>query len=271
MNTLLFHENEIASDGVLTLGEIQADARAEHITNVLKAEPGTMLRVGQIGGSLGLGEILTCQPAKDTKSSAQVRIRIGELTQSPPAKHPLHLILALPRPKSLRRVLRGLANFGVTSIDLIQSYRVERSYWSAPVLEPSKLELALLEGLSIANDTILPTMRFHRRFKPYVEDRAAALPITTKLIAHPQGGEPPSLPANREEPIALAVGPEGGWTDYEVGLFSKAGFETLSLGPRVLSVEIALPVLGTALFFELDRRSTHLPAQAFSKSSSSST
>jgi 16S rRNA (uracil1498-N3)-methyltransferase len=258
MNTLLFHDFEVSNDGLLKLGEHDADPRAEHICGVLRPSPGAFLRVGQIGGLLGTGEVLECVNSKESlQPHSQVKLRINNLNVAPPAKHPLHLILALPRPKSLRRILRGLANFGVTSLDLIQSYRVEKSYWSAPVLEPAKLESALLEGLSIANDTILPTVQLHRRFKPYVEDAAAALSMKSKLIAHPQNNlhqsRPVMLDQKHGSPVALAVGPEGGWTDYEVGLFRKAGFEQLSLGPRILSVEVALPVLGTALFFDLQR------------------
>ncbi len=254
MNTLLFHAHEVGGDGTLKLGAEKPDARAEHIANVLKPELGSSLRVGQIDGLLGSGEVLQCLRADaNSNNHACVQVHVGELKAAPPAKHPLHLVLALPRPKSLRRVLRGLANIGVTSIDLIQSYRVEKSYWSAPALEPAKLEAALLEGLSIANDTVLPKVQIYRRFKPYVEDIASALPMKTKLIAHPRTDIQPRLPKNRSEPVALAVGPEGGWTEYEVGLFSKAGFQAMSLGPRILSVEMALPTLGTALFFDLQR------------------
>ena len=38
----------------------------------------------------------------------------------------------------------------------------------------------------------------------------------------------------------LAVGPEGGWTAAEIALFKHAGWQSVSLGPRILRVETAV-------------------------------
>lgn len=254
MNTLLFRKHEVNSEGVLILGAERPDPRAEHIKTVLKAESGSTLRIGEIGGQLGKGVIRSVAEG----DHACVHIQIESLNAAPPTKLPLHVILALPRPKGLRRILRGLANMGVDSIDLIQSYRVDKSYWSAPTLSPEKTEATLLEGLSIANDTILPRVRLYRRFKPYVEDVAANFAFEHRYIAHPRTEAEADVsvarnPLSGPERVALAIGPEGGWTDYEVRMFTDSGFKPFSLGNRVLSVEMALPILGTALFFDLRR------------------
>jgi 16S rRNA (uracil1498-N3)-methyltransferase len=254
MNTLLFRRHELNSHGILTLGAEEIDPRAEHIKKVLKAESGSTLRVGEIGGHLGKGIIRSVAHGDHTC----VQIEIESLSTSPPQKLPFHVVLALPRPKGLRRVLRGLANMGVDSIDLIQSYRVDKSYWSAPTLMPEKLEAALLEGLSIANDTILPRVQLFRRFKPYVQDVAANFAFEHMYLAHPRKESEavfavPRRPLSISKSVALAIGPEGGWTEYEVGMFTDSGFKLYSFGNRVLSVEMALPILSTALFFDLHR------------------
>ena len=39
--------------------------------------------------------------------------------------------------------------------------------------------------------------------------------------------------------VALAIGPEGGWTAEEMTLFSDAGWKHVTLGPRILRAETA--------------------------------
>jgi hypothetical protein len=58
-----------------------------------------------------------------------------------PRPLPLTVVLALPRPKMLRRILRALAEVGVKELHLINSYRVEKSYWQSPLLAPTALRL----------------------------------------------------------------------------------------------------------------------------------
>ncbi|MFN2451427.1 MAG: 16S rRNA (uracil(1498)-N(3))-methyltransferase [Candidatus Dormibacteria bacterium] len=41
------------------------------------------------------------------------------------------------------------------------------------------------------------------------------------------------------QPIALAVGPEGGWGEHDLALLTQAGAEFVHLGPRVLRVRLA--------------------------------
>ncbi len=43
----------------------------------------------------------------------------------------------------------------------------------------------------------------------------------------------------REEPVALAIGPEGGWAEEELVLFDTAGWLRASLGPTILRAETA--------------------------------
>ena len=52
--------------------------------------------------------------------------------QPPPAKLPVTLLLALPRPKMLRRVLQTVAAMGVPRLVLLNSYRVERASGRRP-------------------------------------------------------------------------------------------------------------------------------------------
>ncbi|MCI5151399.1 MAG: hypothetical protein D3916_18805, partial [Candidatus Electrothrix sp. MAN1_4] len=88
----------------------------------------------------------------------------------PPSTSAVELILALPRPIMLQRILKQATVMGIRRLHLIRSAKVEKSFFQTPVLEPEKIRELLLEGLTQAMDTCLPEVHIHRRFKPFVQD-----------------------------------------------------------------------------------------------------
>ena len=169
------------------------------------------------------------------------------LDQPPPVKLPLTMVLALPRPKMLRRVLQTVAAMGVPRLVLVNSYRVEKSFWQTPFLEPGAIREQLILGLEQARDSVLPEVVIEKRFKPFVEDRLPLLAAgSLGLVGHP--GDHPPCPRAVEGPVTLAIGPEGGWIPYEVDLLTKAGLQPVQLGARILRVETAVTALLARLF-----------------------
>jgi RsmE family RNA methyltransferase len=85
------------------------------------------------------------------------------------------------------------------------------------------------------------------RLEPFVEDELPAwCGEARRLLPHPVDGAPvPRLAAGAR--AVLAIGPDGGWVPAEVELFRAAGFQPVSLGPRVLRVEVAVPTALGAL------------------------
>jgi RsmE family RNA methyltransferase len=234
LNLLLFSDADrldAADANIVTV----CDRRLQHLRQVHRACVGDTLRVGEINGMMGEAEIL--------RINDSVAVLAVELNQPPPPKLPLCLVLALPRPKMLRRILRSVAEFGVAELHLINSYRVEKSYWRSPVLDDACVRDYLLQGLEQSRDTRLPALHRHCRFKPFVEDSLPAM-LAGKhaLLAHP--GEHPPCPRGIEGDTVLVIGPEGGFIDYEVELLQAAGCQTVSLGSRILRVENAI---GSAL------------------------
>jgi RsmE family RNA methyltransferase len=216
-----------------------SDRRLDHLIKVHRANAGDTLRVGLVDGLMG--------EARIEEIGKNRALLSANLDTPPPPKLPLSLILALPRPKMLRRVLRTVAELGVAELHLINSYRVEKSYWQTPVLEEPTIREYLLQGLEQARDTVLPPVQCHRRFKPFVEDTLPALLEDRQaLLAHP--GDYPQCPRQAKGPTAMVVGPEGGFIPYEVEKLQAAGCETVSLGPRILRVENAVIALLGRLF-----------------------
>lgn len=230
MNMILLEPADFISEDVVHL----SDRRLEHIRNIHRARVGTELRVGLLHGNMGVGLI--------TKLDAQsVEIKVV-LNQSPPQEVPITLLLALPRPKMLKRVLQSVTTLGVKQIYLINSHRVEKSFWSSPLLQSEELQKQLFLGLEQAQDTCLPQVHLRKLFKPFVEDE---LPLLIKgsqaLVAHPLGDRENLFVSGQA--TTLAVGPEGGFIPYEVDKLIQCGFSSFSLGERILRVETAVPVL----------------------------
>ncbi|EPJ77326.1 MULTISPECIES: 16S rRNA (uracil(1498)-N(3))-methyltransferase [Pseudomonas] len=235
MNLLLLEDADfIAADRV-----ILRDRRLKHMQEVHRAVVGDSLRVGRIGGLMGNAELLRLE-----NHEAELRV---SLDSAPPAKLPLTLLLALPRPKMLRRVFQTVATMGVPKVILLNSYRVEKSFWQTPFLEPAAIREQLILGLEQARDSVLPEIIIEKRFKPFVEDRLPQLVEgTLGLVGHP--GQFPACPRAVQQPVTLAIGPEGGWIPYEIDLLNKSGLQPVQLGERILRVETAVTALLARLF-----------------------
>lgn len=235
MNLLLLEDDDFVAEG----RAVVRDRRLRHLHEVHRAESGDSLRVGRLGGPMGEGHLLRLEAHE-----AELEIR---LDQPPPAKLPLTLLLALPRPKMLKRVLQTVAAMGVPRLVLLNSYRVEKSFWQTPFLEPQAIREQLILGLEQARDTVLPDVLIEKRFKPFVEDRLPTLAADTLgLLGHP--GAYPACPRAVEGPVTLAIGPEGGWIPYEVEKLQAAGLAPVQLGERILRVETAVTALLARLF-----------------------
>ncbi|TWE01588.1 RsmE family RNA methyltransferase [Pseudomonas sp. AG1028] len=235
MNLLLLEDGDfIAADRVRLSGR-----RLTHLNDVHRAENGDTLRVGRLGGQMGRGQLLQLDA-----TSAELQVAFD---QPPPAKLPITLLLALPRPKMLKRVLQSVSAMGVPQLVLLNSYRVEKSFWQTPFLEPEAIREQLILGLEQARDTVLPEVIIEKRFKPFVEDRLPQLAAgTLGLTGHP--GDYPACPRAVQQSVTLAIGPEGGWIPYEVDKLAEAGLKPVQLGERILRVETAVTALLARLF-----------------------
>ena len=235
MNLILLFESDFITANRVRL----TDRRLTHIREVHQPEPGQQLKVGLLDGAIGNGTVVSL--------SAQEVVLEVVLEREPPPPLPLTLILALPRPKMFKRTLQTIACMGVKDLWLINSYRVDKSYWSSPLLSAEGLREQLLLGLEQAGDTRLPRVQLRKRFKPFVEDELPALAAGRRaLLAHPYQAAP--CPPQASTATLLAVGPEGGFIQYEVDKLNAAGLASIHLGPRILRVETAVPVLLAKLF-----------------------
>ncbi len=211
-----------------------------HIKEVLKAKEGDSLTIGEIGGNIGNATI-----AKITND--KVLLADIELNKKPPTKLDLTIVLALPRPKVLRRLIMDMTSLGVNRLIIVNSYRSQKSYWQSPLLD--RIDEFIFEGLQQAIDTIPLKVELKKRFKPFVEDEFPSLLKEQEraIIAHPYALQSWKTylkeNSNTQMPKVLCIGAEGGWIDYEVELLCKYGCRAVSLGERILRTETVVSVL----------------------------
>ena len=231
---LLFDDDFVTATRVKLSGR-----RLEHARNVHRAAVGDALVVGVANGRIGFGAV-----ARIDDDSLEMDVK---LDRDPPAALPLTLILALPRPKVLNRVIAGAASLGIKRIVLINAWRVEKSYWKSPRLSPENLRHQSIVGLEQARDTVLPSIETRRFFRAFVEDELPSLARGTRaLVAHPTAQE--ACPRDVRDTVTLVIGPEGGFIDAEIASLQAAGCSPVTIGERILRVETVVPYLAARLF-----------------------
>jgi RsmE family RNA methyltransferase len=233
VNLILLDDRDRVDGSCVTL----TDARAVHLLNVLRVTPGQTVRVGLIDGPFGTGTI-------EAAAEGRVTMRC-EFEKDTPARPRVDVLLALPRPKVMRRLWAQLAALGVGRIILTKASRVERDYFDTHILTEACYRPLLIEGLQQARDTRLPLVSIHRQFRILIEDHLDDLsPSGVRLVADPSGTMPiPDALAGCDGRVLIAIGPEGGWNDFERLQLQEHGFLSVGLGPRTLRVDTACTAL----------------------------
>jgi RsmE family RNA methyltransferase len=228
---LLFDDDFVAPRRVVLRGR-----RRDHVHLVHRAAAGRSLVVGRLGGGVGRATVVRLD-----ETELELALE-DDLATAPPPKLSLTVVLALPRPKTLRRVLQAAATLGVARLFLVNGWRVEKSFWKSPALAPAALRRELCLGLEQARDTVLPLVETRRLLKPFCDQELDLLSAgSRRLVADPLATTP--CPRAVEGAVTLLLGPEGGFIERELDLFARHGFESVTLGPRPLRVEQALPAL----------------------------
>lgn len=238
MNYVVFGEADVRPDGIVALkGE-----RARHVVSVLHAKAGDVVRMSRDGRGLHVAARILAI----SQDEGEVLVQPGEETP-PPRRCGADLLLALPRPKCLKRLWPQLSAFGPRRVFICAAEKVEKSYWGCTWLRKEEREALMREGLAQAGDSIMPEVFLKRRLKPFLEDDIPALYAPQKrFFAHPGGGGgikdfvDSVSEAETSGSVLIAVGPEGGWSAFETSMFERCGFRSVCLGRRVLRTDTAV-------------------------------
>lgn len=229
MNVVLFENSDIVSRGKLSF----SDRRFEHIVKIHRAKVGDSLKVGEIDGLIGQAIIENIEEGKIELSYS--------VDQNPPQALGATLVVALPRPPTFKKILESATAMGVKEFYFINAKRVEQSYWQSPILREENFTKHLYLGLEQAVDTIVPKLNFCRGFKDFLSIARDIAKDKSAYVAHPYVEE--AAPRSLQTDVVLAIGPEGGFIDYETDKLSECGFCPVHMGPRILRVEHAVTSL----------------------------
>ena len=305
-NRILFREREVdrAPDGEIVARLPPTDPRAVHSREILGVFPGDPLRVGVVNDAPATAVVESCPSPDAPDAPLALRWRPGEerddpdtarrslssrwtdttATWIPPMR--VDLLLAVPRPKVLRRMWAPLASMGVDRVYLTNAARVERYYFDSKALEPDAVEDELLRGLEQSGDVYMPGVCVARRFpaafdalgvtgeapregsaewlvdpppertEPWSSFVGCSEPTPVLLMAHPGsrtslrealGGAGRAGWGYGARRVVVAVGPEGGWTEHERERMLEHGFREVALGNRTFASDVACVSLVAAV------------------------
>ena len=235
MNLLLLTPDDFRSETVARV----SGRRHRQLAEVIRATPGKCCKAGLLNGKMGSAKVLSIG-----EDATELEVT---LDTDPPPKLPVTLIASLPRPKTFLKVLHTATVMGAERIFFLESWKVDKSYWSTPLIQPESVTEQIGLALEQAGDTIPPEVEFRRRFKPFVEDELPGIADGTFAVA----GHPPAaqqLPPRISGKTTLVIGPEGGFTDYEIALLKTNGVTPMSFGPRIMRTEFAVTAILARIF-----------------------
>jgi RsmE family RNA methyltransferase len=272
LNRFLFDTDEVSHnllEAVPTVCLPKDDYRTIHAAKVLGLHNGDQVRSGIVSCSdhdglmtddaiiewLPEGKVKKSEPLGNGDPPGSLLITLQNLI--PPSDQmaipSVSLILALPRPLQLGRILPMISQMGVDRLILTEARKVPKDYFGSHLFrKPELLTEKLVEGLCQSGDVRLPKVHIVRNLSEFLNtelDEIFPLDEVARVIAHPQRNS--FLPerrmrdvqfsATKNRKIVIAVGPEGGWEEpNELDQFYHYGFQQITLGPRVLRSDCAV-------------------------------
>jgi RsmE family RNA methyltransferase len=237
VNVLLFDSDELTQEGLVSV----KGRRCEHLRKVLHVVAGQTLRAGIVRGPLGKAVVCVVD---------ETRVELRFKTSEPAVEPTLSLVLALPRPKALSRMVQAAASFGIRRLDVIDAWRVDPAYFKSHKLEPDVLAEDARLGCEQGATTYVPDVGVHRSFSSFVDEvlgpRLRAEPRNRLLVGHPaepgwpSAGIEMALQPGSREPLTLVIGPDGGFIERELRTLTESGGSLVHFGDAVLRSEIAL-------------------------------
>lgn len=207
--------------------------QAHYLLRVRRLGAGDAVRVFD-GAGLEADARLDGPPAE---GEPWILTRIGPVEPGRRAA-PVTLVYGLPKGDKLDRVARQITELGAARLILLDCDRsVVRLDGPRAAKRRERLDRITAEA----------ARQCARADTPAVEgplSLAAALEATAdcaRWVLHPEDGVPLDA-APCHPPLALFVGPEGGFTPGEVARMRAAGVQAISLGCPVLRTETAAPV-----------------------------
>ena len=207
--------------------ELRGD-EARHLTRVLRVEPGQRFELSDNENAY-LAEI-------EEARGEHVLFRILQPIESPPLPVRITLCAALIKFDRFEWIIEKATELGVESILPVEATRTEKGLFDASRKRSERWARIARESSQQSRRVRVPQILPAVRFPAALQHEAAHRFFLEEDAAPPLLHE---VPEERQETVALLIGPEGGWTDTERQAARDAGWRAVSLGPQVLRAETA--------------------------------
>lgn len=229
MNSVAIFPEEVSGDLAILVEE-----RARYFHEFHGAKAGESLPASLYGGRRGRAVV-------ESSEHSRITLRLS-FDDEALLREPTTLIVAVPRPQSIKRVLQFGTLLGIRRICFVRADNVQASYLSSKELEAQRYRMEMAKALEQCFDSIAPEVQKFYSLRPCLEALAPSrgLVADTSPSARPLA-EIGAVP--KDEEVAIAVGCEAGWSERELALFRSFHFTPISLGARILRVDSATAVL----------------------------
>jgi 16S rRNA (uracil1498-N3)-methyltransferase len=204
---------------------------AHHLGRVLRAEPGQLYELSD-GERVWLGRI---------EKAGREKIEFALVEELPAVKCAprVALLLAVVKFDSFEWALEKATELGVSAIVPLQAARSEKALVAAAAKRAERWKKLLLEASQQSRRVRLPQLSAAARPETAFREREEPLRL---LLSERSEAAPlrAALAGSKKTAVALAIGPEGGWTDQEIAAAEGAGFAQVSLGKLILRTETAV-------------------------------
>lgn len=222
MNLILFTSAETTAPLPRT------DPRAAHILDVLRRRVGDTFDCGLVNGPRGKATLAALDAVALTLVFAW--------GAAPPPLDPITLVIGLPRPQTARDILRDATSLGVAALHFVTTEKGDPNYARSTLWSSGEWRRHLVIGAEQAFCTRLPEVSHGRALAGVI---ASLAPSGTRLALDNYESPQPLSALAATAPVALAFGPERGWSAAERDLLRGHSFAFAHLGPRVLRAETA--------------------------------
>jgi 16S rRNA (uracil1498-N3)-methyltransferase len=211
---------------------------AHHLGRVLRAEAGQLYELSD-GQCLWLART-------ESVGRDEVQFKLVEPLPAPVAPVRVELLLAIVKFDRFEWALEKATELGANEIAPLEAERSEKGLIAAAGKRAERWKRILAESAQQARRLRIPVLRDSA--KPGDAFRASAAPL--RLLLSERAGarplrevfEPIALVERNDDAarVAIAIGPEGGWTDSELSTAGDYGFIEVALGTNILRTETAV-------------------------------
>ncbi|ALO25437.1 MULTISPECIES: 16S rRNA (uracil(1498)-N(3))-methyltransferase [Leptospira] len=228
---------------------IQDPQKIQHICNILNKREGARLKAGLIDASLGKFILEKIESNRIVGIYKPILVPIPRFPE-------VHILLAINRPPTVRKILQLAGTWGVSSIHFFVSRNSRREYLTSPVWNSTEIESELLEGMEQGKNIFLPKIHFDfkNRSETILLEKFKKVDFTFRFVLDRRGATLPQIIEEKKSDsnfgmpsktpqVLVAIGPESGFVRNEIDFWKHFGFKELNLSSRVLRTETAVAFL----------------------------